>query len=163
MSDNANVPRFVCDRCRIPVTGFLVRVPLPAPTLSRVPPLELDLAARADARRPLPRMPRGAYAHELRYDRDLLRDIAILGPDAEYPLPPLGFKIHPDEASALVTHTHRDDWACCLGCCGPSGHNGPNLACPACGTEVATLEADCYTQNEVTLSPAAVALSFLDD
>lgn len=31
------------------------------------------------------------------------------------------------------------------GCCGPSGHGGPNQCCSTCGVDVGTLMADCWT------------------
>ncbi|MFJ1864938.1 hypothetical protein ACIOD1_09925 [Streptomyces sp. NPDC088097] len=37
------------------------------------------------------------------------------------------------------------------GCCGPGGHDGPNLACAGCGTEVGLWIGDCHTWLEVVL------------
>ncbi|MFD0269401.1 hypothetical protein ACFVGY_22955 [Streptomyces sp. NPDC127106] len=39
------------------------------------------------------------------------------------------------------------------GCCGPSGSQGPNLACAGCGAEVAVETADCYTPQQIALDP----------
>lgn len=39
------------------------------------------------------------------------------------------------------------------GCCGHDGLDGPNLICPECGNEVATLRDDCWTYVEVRLEP----------
>ncbi len=42
------------------------------------------------------------------------------------------------------------------GCCGPSGSQGPNLACAGCGREVAVETADCGTPQQVAFLPDAV-------
>jgi hypothetical protein len=42
------------------------------------------------------------------------------------------------------------------GCCGHDGLDGPNLLCPKCGQEVATLRDDCWSFVEVRLEPMAV-------
>ncbi|MFG3256872.1 hypothetical protein [Streptomyces sp. NPDC048172] len=44
------------------------------------------------------------------------------------------------------------------GCCGLDGCDGPNLVCATCGTDLATEESDCWTPQQVTLLPGAVAL-----
>lgn len=44
------------------------------------------------------------------------------------------------------------------GCCGPSGSQGPNLACAGCGREVAVETADCGTPQQVAFTPDAVVL-----
>ncbi|AEM82287.1 hypothetical protein Strvi_2568 [Streptomyces violaceusniger Tu 4113] len=38
------------------------------------------------------------------------------------------------------------------GCCGPTGDEGLNRACP-CGAPVATLAADCFGPHELHLDP----------
>ncbi|WKE71567.1 hypothetical protein [Streptomyces sp. WP-1] len=61
--------------------------------------------------------------------------------------------VHPEDALPRLTpFTCGDNWA---GCCGPSGANGPNLAC-ACGSRLATWAADCMGPNELLLDPARV-------
>jgi len=46
------------------------------------------------------------------------------------------------------------DDACRLnGCCGPSGHSGPNQQCRGCGQEVGTLMADCWTDHVFVPEP----------
>ena len=42
------------------------------------------------------------------------------------------------------------------GCCGRDGLEGPNLLCPGCQREVATVRDDCWTFQEVRLVPGAV-------
>lgn len=38
-----------------------------------------------------------------------------------------------------------------IGCCGPAGADGPNLACAGCGARVGLWIGDCYTWLEVVL------------
>ncbi len=45
------------------------------------------------------------------------------------------------------------------GCCGPSGHEGPNLACAGCGAEVGVWIGDCYTWLEAVLNGRLVSRS----
>ncbi|MCD0452182.1 hypothetical protein LO762_23745 [Actinocorallia sp. API 0066] len=60
------------------------------------------------------------------------------------------FVLHPDDAPTLLpTHTNNQ------GCCGPSGTQGPNQACP-CGSPLATLTADCQGPHELHLDPTRV-------
>ena len=42
------------------------------------------------------------------------------------------------------------------GCCGRDGLDGPNVVCPVCGGEVATVRDDCWTYVEARLEPQAV-------
>ncbi|MER5549282.1 hypothetical protein ABT072_44480 [Streptomyces sp. NPDC002589] len=92
-------------------------------------------------------MPRGTYAPNLR-----------LG-ELDIDIP--GLVVHPDDV--VGTDWHPDDMRR-IGCCqGPAGHYGPNLVCSGCGAEVATRQADCYTQDQVVFEPAAVCVSFTDD
>lgn len=57
--------------------------------------------------------------------------------------------VHPDDAPGLrlapIQGIH-------LGCCGPLGTGGRNMAC-GCGTLVATLAADCMGPHELHLDP----------
>ncbi|MBP0457491.1 hypothetical protein [Streptomyces montanisoli] len=63
------------------------------------------------------------------------------------------FVLHPDDVLPhLEPFTHRDNW---LGCCGPTGAHGPNLAC-SCGSRLATWAADCLGPNELHLDPVRV-------
>lgn len=39
------------------------------------------------------------------------------------------------------------------GCCGPSGHGGPNQRCVQCKEEVGTLMADCWTDHVFVPEP----------
>lgn len=59
----------------------------------------------------------------------------VFGPD-------LDLIVHPSSAEGL---RRCGSW---VGCCGPAGADGPNLACPA-GHPVATRVADCYTADFV--------------
>ncbi|WP_143194051.1 hypothetical protein [Micromonospora sp. CB01531] len=60
--------------------------------------------------------------------------------------------ISPDDL--LVRRLHPDDKRR-SGCCGPAGHDGPNLVCN-CGAELATESSDCWTAQVVRLQPHAV-------
>ncbi|WP_203691886.1 hypothetical protein [Catellatospora coxensis] len=60
--------------------------------------------------------------------------------------------INPDDL--LVRRAHPDVLRR-VGCCGPSGIDGPNLVC-GCGAEIATEVADCWTGQVIRLEPAAV-------
>ncbi|GLX37641.1 hypothetical protein Sros01_37140 [Streptomyces roseochromogenus] len=57
--------------------------------------------------------------------------------------------VHPDEADGLQPLPDREN---SNGCCGPTGSEGPNRACP-CGAPVATLAADCFGPYELHLDP----------
>ena len=63
---------------------------------------------------------------------------AVLNPDDLLDLPP-----HPNGARSS-------------GCCGRDGCDGPNVICPSCGAEVATVRDDCWSYVEARLEPAAV-------
>jgi hypothetical protein len=92
-------------------------------------------------------MPRGAYAPNFR-----LREF-----DIDIP----GFIVHPEDVIGTDQHPGLMR---SIGCCqGPAGGDNLNLVCSGCGAEVATRQADCYTQDQVVLEPAAVCLSFADD
>lgn len=61
--------------------------------------------------------------------------------------------VHPEDVLPRLTpFTRGANWA---GCCGPSGANGPNLAC-ACGSRLATWAADCMGPHELHLDPVRV-------
>ncbi|MEV7025329.1 hypothetical protein AB0O00_24770, partial [Kitasatospora sp. NPDC093558] len=66
------------------------------------------------------------------------------------------FVLHPDDVQGTRRHP---DSARRNGCCGPDGQDGPNLVCAGCGAEVATKEADCWTQNLVALMASAVRVA----
>ncbi|MFD9596391.1 hypothetical protein ACFWA9_27105 [Kitasatospora sp. NPDC059973] len=132
------MPRFLCDRCRCPLTTSVTKIKVPSP----VPPSETP-----DIRTRPPRMPRGTYAPNFR-----LREFTIDIP---------GFVVHPDDVVGTELHSGWDRLSAC--CQGPSGTNGPNVVCGNCGAEVATKQADCFTQDQVVLEPTAVCLSYADD
>lgn len=72
-----------------------------------------------------------------------------------------GLIVHPTDLLGAERHP---DIMRSIGCCqGPAGGNGLNLVCSNCGAEVATRQADCYTQDQVTFEPTAVCLSYSDD
>ena len=93
------------------------------------------------------RMPRGTYAGNLRV--------------GEFSMDPCGFVVHPDD---LIGAERHPDVMWSIGCCrGPDGLGGLNLVCAGCGAAVATRQADCFTQDQVTLEPSAICISFADD
>ncbi|OLZ65486.1 hypothetical protein AVW11_16980 [Streptomyces amritsarensis] len=57
--------------------------------------------------------------------------------------------VHPDDAAGLQP---LPNWENSSGCCGPTGDEGLNRACP-CGAPVATLAADCFGPFELHLDP----------
>ncbi|WTG06167.1 hypothetical protein OHA04_40185 (plasmid) [Streptomyces sp. NBC_01590] len=57
--------------------------------------------------------------------------------------------VHPDDAAGLQP---LPNWENSTGCCGPTGDEGLNRACP-CGAPVATLAADCFGPYELHLAP----------
>ncbi|MFB6857418.1 hypothetical protein ACFCWV_33725 [Streptomyces sp. NPDC056341] len=57
--------------------------------------------------------------------------------------------LHPDDAAGLQP---LPNWENSNGCCGPTGDEGLNRACP-CGAPVATLAADCFGPCELHLDP----------
>ncbi|WP_281157074.1 hypothetical protein [Streptomyces sp. HYC2] len=79
-----------------------------------------------------PRMARGTYA--ISHDASL-------------------FILHPDDVPGTAPHPDRRRRN---GCCGLDGQDGPNLVCATCGADVATKQSDCWTQNLVALTAAAV-------
>lgn len=61
--------------------------------------------------------------------------------------------VHPDDVlPRLESFAFGTNW---LGCCGPTGAHGPNLAC-MCGSRLATWAADCLGPNELHLDPIRV-------
>ncbi|PZG09938.1 hypothetical protein [Nonomuraea aridisoli] len=91
-------------------------------------------------------MPRGTYARNTRGN--------------EWVHEPIGFVIHPED---LVGAEPHPDPGRRSGCHGLDGLDGPNLVCGGCGQELGTRQADCFTQNHVTLDFAAVKRSFTGD
>ncbi|KUF19134.1 hypothetical protein [Streptomyces silvensis] len=61
--------------------------------------------------------------------------------------------LHPDDVPGTARHP---DPLRVSGCCGLDGRDGPNLVCAGCGVEVATEESDCWTDNFVAVTAAAV-------
>lgn len=57
--------------------------------------------------------------------------------------------VHPDDAAGLQP---LPNWENSNGCCGATGDEGLNRACP-CGAPVATLAADCFGPFELHLDP----------
>ncbi|MFJ6562981.1 hypothetical protein ACIQMV_24570 [Streptomyces sp. NPDC091412] len=91
-----------------------------------------DIEKRPGHRVAPPRMARGTYA--ISHDASL-------------------FILHPDDVPGTAPHPDRGRRN---GCCGLDGQDGPNLVCAACGADVATKQSDCWTQNLVALTAAAV-------
>ncbi|GHA88214.1 hypothetical protein ACIQRS_03565 [Streptomyces termitum] len=98
--------------------------------------IDPDPWARSGRRAPEPDRPRGPRVH--RAD----------GPAAPAD-PRHTVLLHPDDAPALRPLPGNRNGT---GCCGPSGDEGPNRACP-CGTPIATPAADCLGPYELHLDP----------
>ncbi|MBB1244630.1 hypothetical protein GL263_13800 [Streptomyces durbertensis] len=149
---------FLCSRCGTAITSELTEIPL-------VPGVSDDWHDRDQATRLAPStIPRGHYA----IDHDPWGPPYVVQNDQENPRPaqgrgPLvcreeGFVIsagtrdtvlvHPDDADLRQLPDGRNS----NGCCGPTGDEGLNRACP-CGAPVATLAADCFGPYELHLDP----------
>lgn len=64
-------------------------------------------------------------------------------------------EVRPRSATASWNATNLQplpNWENSSGCCGPTGDEGLNRACP-CGAPVATLAADCFGPHELHLDP----------
>jgi hypothetical protein len=96
-----------------------------------LPPLVVDDASGSSGFLP-PRMARGDYANS-----EELGGL-VLSPDDV-----AGASLHPD--------SRRRN-----GCCRLDGLDGPNLVCASCGSEVATQQSDCWSQQQITILPDAV-------
>ncbi|MGO0578085.1 hypothetical protein [Ornithinimicrobium panacihumi] len=62
---------------------------------------------------------------------------------------------HIDDGLDLVPH---EDAARHHGCCADDGLDGPNLRCPGCRSEIATLRDDCWSPQELRFEPDVAAL-----
>lgn len=150
---------FYCSRCGIALTPDLTALP----TVPAGPGLD-DPRPRG-ARQAPPTVPRGSYAIEPEpWGAPFVRQ-----EDQDNPVPPHprgilvateeGFVIsagprdtivvHPDDAPLLRPLPGGEN---SIGCCGPSGMDGPNRACP-CGARIATLVADCSGPYELHFDP----------
>jgi hypothetical protein len=86
-----------------------------------------------------------------------LQEAVNVDVDWDVPLLPEGFYKTEDEVfdqslgrvmineKDLVNYKDHWDGIRFIGCCGPSGYDGPNKICGNCGAEVATLSNDCFT------------------
>ncbi|MET7300367.1 hypothetical protein [Embleya sp. NPDC005575] len=63
------------------------------------------------------------------------------------------FILHPDDVPGTALHP---DSGRSVGCCGLDGQDGPNLVCSRCGTDVATKQSDCWTDNLIALIAVTV-------
>ncbi|MEU1630650.1 hypothetical protein ABZ746_36295 [Streptomyces sp. NPDC020096] len=150
---------FLCSKCGAAITSNLVELPaVPDPSVG-----EHDRDKRT--RRAPATIPQGHYA----IDPEPWGPPYVIQDDQENPKPaqprgPLvcgdeGFVIsagsrdtvviHPEDASGLQP---LPNWENSSGCCGPTGNEGLNRACP-CGAPVATLAADCFGPYELHLDP----------
>jgi len=79
----------------------------------------------------------------------------ILWSDDPQMKPPLQFApqhwLNPVDVSGQIENA--DNAGSLNGCCGPSGHGGPNQRCKSCGCIVGTLMADCWTDHVFILQP----------
>jgi hypothetical protein len=64
-----------------------------------------------------------------------------------------GFVLNPDDVAGTSLHP---DPRRPKGCCRLDGLDGPNLVCARCGSEIATQQSDCWSQQQITILPDAV-------
>ncbi|MGW2996284.1 hypothetical protein ACWDA9_32675 [Streptomyces sp. NPDC001193] len=150
---------FLCSKCGTAITPELIK-------LAAVPDVsEGEHDRDKETRRAASTIPRSHYA----IDPDPWGPPYVLQDDQENPKPgrsrgPLvcneeGFVIsagipntvlmNPEDAPDLQP---LPNWENSMGCCGPTGNEGLNRACP-CGAPVATLAADCFGPHELHLDP----------
>lgn len=129
------VSYFRCRGCQATITSAVREVPLPDIDDAVAP---FQLAYEDDAEMPEcpPRMAPGTFA--------------VAEPEEQQVG---GFVLAPTDVTGIRYTGNRTRMS---GCCGPSGIDGPNLLCAACGAEVGTESSDCWTVHEVVLEPAAV-------
>ncbi|MFF4337933.1 tyrosine-type recombinase/integrase [[Kitasatospora] papulosa] len=156
---NEGMTVFLCSKCGTAITPELTE-------LAAVPGVSDDERDRdKETRRAPSTVPQGHYA----IDPEPWGPPYVVQDDQEDPKPaqsrgPVvcrdeGFVIsagsrhtvlvHPDDAAGLQP---LPNWENSSGCCGPTGDEGLNRACP-CGTPVATLAADCFGPFELHLDP----------
>ncbi|WP_318219183.1 tyrosine-type recombinase/integrase [Streptomyces sp. SCL15-6] len=156
---NEGMTVFLCSKCGTAITPELAE-------LAAVPDVSDDERDRdKETRRAPSTVPRGHYA----IDPEPWGQPYVVQDDQEDPKPaqsrgPVvcreeGFVIsagsrhtvlvHPDDAAGLQP---LPNWENSSGCCGPTGDEGLNRACP-CGAPVATLAADCFGPFELHLDP----------
>ncbi|WP_416966868.1 hypothetical protein [Streptomyces sp. 4F14] len=150
---------FLCSRCGAAITPELAELPA-------VPDAPVDDRDRdKETRRAPSTVPRGRYAIDpepwgfpyVRQDDQedpkpaQSRGLLVSGED--------GFVISAGNRGTVVVHPDDADglgplpaWENSSGCCGPTGSEGLNRACP-CGAPVATLAADCFGPYELHLDP----------
>lgn len=140
MADDGAVTIFRCVHCKTELTTAVREVPIP-PESGTWAPYEAPVDPCP------PRMAPGTYAHDPEPSR------FSWGP------PPKGLRRaggRPGPARAVVLSPGdirgvEPIAARRIGCCGPMGIDGPNLACAECGAEVAVEAADCCTWQEIVL------------
>jgi hypothetical protein len=152
---------FYCSACAAVLTGDLVE-------LAEMPELGTDDVERGrdkDTHRARSTIPLGYYAIDRepwgapfvaagaprRSARGTGREVLRIGAGGTVSAGPRdSIVVHPDDVlPRLKPFTSGDNW---VGCCGPTGAHGPNLAC-ACGSRLATWAADCMGPNELHLDP----------
>ncbi|MFD5619630.1 hypothetical protein [Streptomyces yangpuensis] len=139
---------FHCAACGAPLSVPVREVPAPAeaetwtPLDSPVDPCPPRVAAGTFARDPDPgRIAWGPLPKGLRRSR------RVHAPGVDVVLCP---------TDLVGTVPIRARWG---GCCGPGGHDGPNLACAGCDAEVGLWTGDCYTWLQVVLDGRLVTRS----
>ncbi|MGW2839913.1 hypothetical protein ACWCWD_19215 [Streptomyces sp. NPDC001493] len=102
-----------------------------------------------------PRMAAGTFARDPEPGR-ITRRMLSEGSDASRAEPGAAVDLLLSPGDLVGTTEIQGRWG---GCCGPSGHDGPNLACAGCGAEVGVWIGDCYTWLEVVLDGHLVSRS----
>jgi hypothetical protein len=137
---------FSCAKCGAALTGDLVALP----ALPEVGDLDEGRDRRTGRARST--VPRGCYA----VDPEPWGAPYVAAPGSPSQRSSAGprgtFVVHRDDLPGLVPFANGNNQ---LGCCGPAGADGPNLAC-ACGSRMGTWVADCLGPNELRLDPVRV-------
>jgi hypothetical protein len=156
---NEGMTVFLCSKCGTAITPELVE-------LAEVPEVSDSLQDRDEkTRRAASTVRQGHYA----IDPEPWGPPYVLQDDQDNPQPaqsrsPLvcneeGFIISAGKPGTILVNPEDavdlqplPDWENSTGCCGPTGNEGLNRACP-CGAPVATLTADCFGPYELHLDP----------
>ena len=147
MNDIATVT-FVCAACGAPLTNAITQLPS-VPETPYQETFDDDAATMPAGYWAIDPSPQHSTIHDGDYSdpdnpfRDGSHEQLVMNSPLLNPVDLLDLPPHPDP---------RRNY----GCCRRDGFNGPNLVCPSCGAEVATIQDDCQGLNEVRLLPSAV-------
>lgn len=140
VTDDGAVTVFRCVRCRTELTTTVREVPIPPESVTWAP-------YEAPVEPCPPRMAPGTYAYDPEPHRFSWGPAPKGRPQGSAPRGPgTAVVVSPGDIRGVEPIERRR-----IGCCGPMGTDGPNLACAGCGAEVAVEAADCCTWQEIVL------------